>query len=114
MPICTQGIKRTWWPEAGTIIVTGPYYYSEEDFIEDNLWSPPPWQNGIPFADDIFKYIFVIENVRISIRISLKFVRKSPIDNKSALVQVMAWCWTGNKPLPESMLTQFSDAYMMH
>ena len=26
MPICTQGMQRTWWPEAGTIIVTGPYY----------------------------------------------------------------------------------------
>ena len=24
--ICTQGMQRTWWPEAGTIIVTGPYY----------------------------------------------------------------------------------------
>ena len=23
--ICTQGMQRTWWPEAGTIIVTGPY-----------------------------------------------------------------------------------------
>ena len=27
-----------------------------------------------------------------------------PIDNKSALVQVMAWCWTGNKPLPETIV----------
>ena len=26
VPICTQGMQRTWWPEAGTIIVTGPYY----------------------------------------------------------------------------------------
>ena len=26
MPICTQGIQRTWWPEAGTIVVTGPYW----------------------------------------------------------------------------------------
>ena len=25
VPICTQGMQRTWWPEAGTIIVTGPY-----------------------------------------------------------------------------------------
>ena len=25
VPICTQGIQRTWWPVAGTIIVTGPY-----------------------------------------------------------------------------------------
>ena len=26
VPICTQGMERTWWPEAGTIIVTGPYW----------------------------------------------------------------------------------------
>ena len=25
VPICTQGMRQTWWPEAGTIIVTGPY-----------------------------------------------------------------------------------------
>ena len=24
----------------------------------------------------------------------------------------MAWCWTGNKPLPEQMLTQFAHKYM--
>ena len=37
-----------------------------------------------------------------------------PIDNKSALVQVMAWRGTGDKPLCEPMLTQFADAYMQH
>ena len=47
-------------------------------------------------------------------RISLKFVPKGPIDNKAALVQVMAWRWTGDKPLPEPMLAQFTDAYMRH
>ena len=63
-------------------------------------------------ADDIFKSNFLNENVRISIKISLKFVPKGPIDNKSTLVQVMAWRLTGDKPLPEPMLTQFTDAYM--
>ena len=63
-------------------------------------------------ADDIFKYIFLNENDRIPIEISVKFVPRSPIDNKPALVQVMAWCWTDNKSLPEPMLTQFTDAYM--
>ena len=29
------------------------------------------------------------------------------MDNKSVLVQVMAWRQTGDKPLPEPMLTQF-------
>ena len=63
-------------------------------------------------TDDIFKSIFN-ENVWISITISLKFVPKSPIDYKSAMVQVMAnWHRTGEKPLPKSMLTQFTDAYI--
>ena len=26
VPICTQGMQRTWWPETGTIIVNGPYF----------------------------------------------------------------------------------------
>ena len=38
----------------------------------------------------------------------------SPIDNMSALVQVMAWRRIGDKPLPELMMTQFIDAYMRH
>ena len=65
-------------------------------------------------ADDNFKCIFLSENNRLLIRISLKFVSRSPIDNKPALVQVMAWGRTGDKPLPESILTQFTDAYMRH
>ena len=65
-------------------------------------------------ADDIFKCIFLNEKARISIKISLKFVPKGPIDNESVLVQVMAWRRTGDKLLPEPMLTQFTDAYMRH
>ena len=65
-------------------------------------------------ADDKFKCIFFNENNRIPIRISLKFVPKSPIDNKPVLFQAMAWHRTGNKPLPELMLTQSTDAYMRH
>ena len=37
-------------------------------------------------ADDIFKCIFLNENDWIPIRISLKFVPRSPIDNKPALI----------------------------
>ena len=50
-----------------------------------------PRQNGRRFADDTFKRIFLNENVRISIKISLKFVPKGPINNNPALVQIMAW-----------------------
>ena len=38
------------------------------------------------FSDDDFKHIFLNEIVGISIQISLKFVRNSPIDNTWALV----------------------------
>ena len=54
------------------------------------------------------------ENFCIFIQISLKFVSKNPIDNNPALVQVMAWRWWGDKPLPEPVHTQFTDAYMQH
>ena len=37
-------------------------------------------------ADDIFKWIFLSENDRIPIAISVKCVPKSLIDNKPALV----------------------------
>ena len=52
--------------------------------------------------------------MKAKIRISLKFGPKGPIDNKAALVQVMAWRRTGDKPLPEPMPTQFTEAYMRH
>ena len=66
------------------------------------------------FGDDIFKSIFMNEKFCISIWISLKFVPKGPIDNKAALVQIMAWHLTGGKPFLEPMLTQLTDAYMQH
>ena len=68
-----------------------------------------PGQNGRHFADDIFRCIFVNERFCISIQISLKFDPRGLIDNKPALVQVMAWRRTGDKPLPESVLTPFTD-----
>ena len=63
-----------------------------------------PRQNGRQFADDTCKCIFLNENVSISIKISLKFIPKGPIDNIPALVQIMAWRRLGDKPLYETML----------
>ena len=47
-------------------------------------------KNGRHFADDISKCIFLNESVWISLEISLNIVPKVPINNISALVQVMA------------------------
>ena len=73
-----------------------------------------PRQNGRRFADDTFKRIYLNETYRISIKISLKFVPKGPINNIQALVQIMAWRRPGNKPLSEPMMVMSTHAYMSH
>ena len=78
----------------------------------DRLTHLPLEKMATILADDIFKCIFLNENDKIQIQISLKLVPRSPIDNKPALVQVMAWRWTGDEPLPEPMMTQFTDTYI--
>ena len=65
-----------------------------------NINSFRPRTNGRHIADDIFKCIPLNENVWIPIKISLK----CPIINILALVQIIAWCWPGDKPLSEPMI----------
>ena len=60
-----------------------------------------PGQYGRHFADDIFKCIFLNENVKNSLKISLKFVQ---INNIPALVQIMAWRQPCAKRLSEPMM----------
>ena len=44
-----------------------------------------------------------------------RLMAQDVIDDESMLVQVMAWCRpSGNKPLPEPMLTQISVAMWRH
>ena len=56
------------------------------------------------WADNIFKLIFLYENCYVWSWISLKFVGRGRINNNQALVQIMAWCQTGTKPLSEPMM----------
>ena len=63
-----------------------------------------PRQYDPLFADDTFKRIFLNENIRIAIKISLKFVPKGLFSNIPALVLIMAWRRPGDKPLSEPMI----------
>ena len=69
-----------------------------------NINTLGPRQNGRHFANDIFKWIFLNENVWISIKISMKFVPGGPNNNFPALVRIMAWRRPGDKPLSEPMI----------
>ena len=67
-----------------------------------------PRQNGRHFPDDFCKWIFLNENVWISIKISPKFVPKGAVNNIPALVLIVAWRRTGDKPLSEPMMVRSS------
>ena len=62
--------------------------------------------NGCHFTDDIFKCILFNEHLYILIRIAMKFVSKDSIPNMAVLVQVKAWCQTGDKPLSEPIMAK--------
>ena len=74
------------------------------EIISKGINTLRPGQNGRHFPGDIFKGIFLKENLWISIKISLKFVFNSQINNIPALVQVMAWRRRGDKPLSEPIM----------
>ena len=67
-----------------------------------------PRQNDQHFFRQHFHINLMNEDLGI---ISPNFVPNSENDNKTALVQIMAWCRTGNKP---SMMAYFTDAYICH
>ena len=93
----SQCWPRSLWPYG----VTRPQWFN----------SSPPGQTGHHFSDYNFNRIFLNENDTIPIQISLKYVPRSPTDNKPALVQVMAWRRTGDKPLLGPTMTHFIDTY---
>ena len=64
--------------------------------MAETKWPPFCWRQ--------FKMDFPNESVRTLIKKLLKFVPRGPINNIPALVQIMAWCRSGDKPLSEPMM----------
>ena len=60
-------------------------------------------KNGHHFADDNYKYTLSNKHCEKNIYLP-KSIFDGPIDNKSALAQIVAWWWTGDRYLPEPML----------
>ena len=63
-----------------------------------------PRQKGHHFADDIFKCIFLNENIWIPTAISLTFVPQAIINNIPASVQIIALCHPDDNLLSEPMM----------
>ena len=69
-----------------------------------------PRQNGLHFADDIFKCIFFNENLGILIKISLKFVPAGPMNNLITLV----WMMTLSRKAKSHYLKQWWHSLQIH
>ena len=91
------------------------------DYITISLNSFPPWQkwwlnsfppgqNGHHFGRWHSQMCFLEWKWQNFGSNFTEICSHCPIDNKVALVQVMAWCQTGDKPQPERMITKFTDA----
>ena len=61
---------------------------------------------------DTFTSSFLDEINDNFVQISLKRLSYGPINNTSSLVQVMAWCRIGDKPLPKPLMNQYTAAYV--
>ena len=69
---------------------------------------------GLDKLANIFKCIFLNENHYILNNISQKFVPQGTTNNESALIQVMDWYQSGNKPFLEPQLPQFYNIIWHH
>ena len=85
-------------------IILFPGQSTKAPYKQCNINTLRPRQNGRRFADDMFKCIFLNENVWIPIEISLTFVPKGSISNNPVFIQIMAWRRPGDKPLSEPMM----------
>ena len=107
--IWTSHATCTWLSARNSCQLQWSWYNKRIHFIPKRMMllnSLRPKQNGRHVADDIFKRIFLNENIIILSWISLKFVPKGPINNIPALVGIMAWRRPGDKPLSEPMMVR--------
>ena len=96
------------------LLMISVYCFGPDNVIQpcDSLCvinSMRPWRKGHHFLD-IFKWIFLNENVWLLMKLSLKFVPRGPINNILALVQIMARRRPGDKPLSEPVM----DSLLTH
>ena len=82
-PFCKHNILENIWH------VLAPYNWWAKHIETKTKW--------LPFCR-LLRFIFMNENDCILIQISLKFVPLGPTNTKQALVRIMTWHRTGDKP----------------
>ena len=86
-----------WWPDRVHITHREHGWHAANNTLRQR-------QNGLHFADDMFRYMFLNEKLCVLIKTSPKFVPKGPIKNNPKLVYIMAWPWNRDKALSEPVM----------
>ena len=78
------------------------HYLNQSNLVVNQtlINSLTPEQNGRHFAGCISNAFFANKNLCTSTNILIKYIPDGKIGKKSALNELMAWCLTGDKPLP--------------
>ena len=92
---CNMRILNNWLWTTGLFVCETFCYHIETETICK------------PFCRRHLKYISLNRNVYFSIMTALKCVPKGPANNIPALVQIIAWCRPGDKPISEPMIVIF-------
>ena len=99
MKVMTSHVKLGMLPLIHALIAIKPgrdAYAKSLNSLKQTKW--------LPFRRRRFQTNFMNENAWISLKISLKFVPKVPINTIPALVQIMAWRRPGDKPLSDPLM----------
>ena len=80
------------------------YFYYDDHCYSNFMNTLRPRQICGHFTDDIFKCIFLNENVWFCLRFHWNLFLRFEWKNTPALVQIMAWRWPGDKPVSEPMM----------
>ena len=95
---------KQWWPMLLTHVCVA---FAKSNIGISTLNTLMARRNCSHFPGDIFIWIFVNEFlVWISIKFPLNLFPKGPINNIPALVQIMSWHRSGDKPLYETMMVR--------
>ena len=96
-----------WW--LGAIQTQAITWTSDDTEACDTKWNKStvrPIRKRIHFAVNIFKCIFLNGDVWIWLKFHWSLFLRVQWRIFLALVQIMAWCWPGDKPLSEAMMVR--------
>ena len=80
----------------------------------DRIWSREAETKWPTFLQTTLSNVFFWTKIFDFLLKFHEFVLKSSVNNSPVLVQIMAWCRTGDNPLCEPMIPSFTDACVCH